>query len=73
MTQRKWNKGPPPSKNWYNASFLRIPTSWRWWDGEQWSATLDAETKFPAEDMEWTAYWPPDSGPDTRNIPEDKK
>lgn len=32
-----WHRGPPPHIGWWQASFGRQETSWRWWDGEMWS------------------------------------
>lgn len=68
---RKWHKGPPPHRGWWNASFCRDDSIWRWWDGERWSSPADRFTcNFEAKAcrpsieqtrIEWTDYYPPDA------------
>lgn len=66
-----WRKGPPPHVGWWNASLIRdARQSWRWWDGECWSAsaapynTAEEAGRFAAwpggrqDAIEWTLYWP---------------
>ena len=36
--EREWHSGPPPHVGWWNASNTEHPDTWRWWDGEKWSA-----------------------------------
>ena len=69
MSTRTWHNGPPPHVGWWNASWCRLETSWRWWDGKTWS--LAATPKYSAEDaagvseqpyhqsdIEWTDFYP---------------
>jgi hypothetical protein len=78
---RKWHKGNPPCVGWYNASAIRKPKIWRWWDGQAWSeVAFDSDSATEAADssknlvpahflIEWTTYWPENARvPDTRNL-----
>lgn len=65
-----WHSGPPPHIGWWNASWNRCSTSWRWWNGESWSASCCphdpmrhvarmATLRGPITGhVEWTHYWP---------------
>ena len=68
---RTWHKGPPPHIGWWEASVMRQPQVWRWWDGAQWSIAVDSnatgnmaaraassKTALKVNDVEWTDYWP---------------
>lgn len=68
--RRIWRDGPPPSVGWWNASIKRDSTSWRWWDGKQWShpaypeysptyaAQMAGEKHKSEAGIEWNDYWP---------------
>lgn len=70
--KREWHSGPPPHVGWWNASIMRAPFAWRWWDGTQWSmattpifsvekAAKAAITPLPAQscyNVEWNHSWP---------------
>lgn len=69
---RKWHKGPPPHRGWWNASVGRDNKAWRWWDGRHWSSHVtdecyakDAEfyasIKYTFQDIEWSDYYPPNA------------
>lgn len=70
MKKRTWHSGPPPHVGWWNASRCRQLTSWRWWNGMNWSeaafsvdnrrhAAIYARFKvFDQKDIEWTYYYP---------------
>lgn len=69
MNKRTWHKGPPPHVGWWNASGIRHPEAWRWWDGKNWSfvayASNSAKWAGKAAQMghtdtgiEWTDYYP---------------
>ena len=71
-TKRVWKKGPPPHVGWWNASFRRDIDAWRWWNGAQWSRTMNdidnpafakMRAATPADmqyqgHIEWTHHWP---------------
>lgn len=66
----KWHKGPPPHVGWWNASLNQNPSSWRWWNGTEWSiAARDTRSAHAAavfartrsrllKDIRWTDYYP---------------
>ena len=70
--KRIWHKGPPPHIGWWNASRVRDPDYWRWWDGKGWSWAVhkyDTSTEvcmfsnlitdsILAENIHWNDYWP---------------
>lgn len=70
----KWHKGPPPSIGWWPASYSRLASDLRWWNGRWWSSLLFeddpvefvadyAAVKALAQDLiEWTDR--PDSWPE---------
>lgn len=69
QTERIWHKGSPPHIGWWNASFLKEPRIWRWWNGKAWSVSslawqLQAPVRTEAElemlqgRIEWTDYYP---------------
>lgn len=71
MSNRKWNKGKPPHRGWYNAGTLRQERIWRFWNGEYWSRPVherfdigrvkklaNQESKMSIRHIEWCDYWP---------------
>lgn len=72
MNKRIWHSGPPPHIGWWNASTMKAPDIWRWFNGERFSIPcspdepihlLNIRAKEPAyttkpRPMEWTNYWP---------------
>lgn len=50
MSARTWHSGPPPFCGWWNASTSRDLTSWRWWNGRNWSVGA-----YPSDSAEYAA------------------
>lgn len=70
---RKWQEGPPPAIGWWNASVSKSLSTWRWWDGREWSRPvcqenpikhvlrMAAQKRSYASSLSpifWTDYWP---------------
>lgn len=67
--ERTWHSGPPPHIGWWNASTIKDPAAWRWWNGEVWSraayphqtaayAAKEAACASDTRSVEWTDYYP---------------
>lgn len=69
--EMEWHSGPPPHVGWWNASAVRDPDCWRWWDGTRWSkAVLNTRSSktaaeraversfFKKSAIEWRHYYP---------------
>lgn len=70
-SDRVWHSGPPPHVGWWLASYSKHPDTWRWWDGNAWSAPAfndysakqaGIEANKPAIEspkaISWCNYWP---------------
>lgn len=70
MNNHEWHSGPPPHVGWWQASIKKRHLSWRWWNGEFWSVSVqptdspkEAATSakvrsINSDRIEWTDYWP---------------
>lgn len=70
MSDSVWRIGKPPHIGWWNASILEDFSTWRWWNGVQWSqpcnihldaemAAIASENKSNASEwISWNFIWP---------------
>lgn len=70
--KRVWHSGPPPYVGWWNASNIKNPRLWRWWDGSTWSLPVRGsdsreevgravKTAAYVQHIHWNDYWSADA------------